>query len=71
VQERTFSPESVAAALAAMPEVIARLLADHVPDALGRCRGCGMPGTGSPYLTAPCGLASVAEAARKIRAAGR
>jgi hypothetical protein len=51
-----------------MPEVIARLLAEHVPDEHGRCRGCGRPGTGIPYLLAPCDLWNVADAARKIRA---
>lgn len=54
--------------LALMPTVITRLLAQHVPDTHGYCRGCGMPGTGTPHLVAPCGLWEVADAARKIRA---
>ena len=62
-------PWEVAAQLARMPEVIARLLAEHVPDEHGRCRGCGRPGTGTPYLLAPCDLWTVADAARRMRAA--
>jgi hypothetical protein len=65
MQDRT---DSVAAALANMPEVVAALLRDHVPDALGRCSACGTPGTGTPHLAAPCSLWRIAEAARKIRA---
>jgi hypothetical protein len=53
--------------LAAMPDVVAALLRDHVPDAHGRCRECGMPGTGTPYLSYPCSLRGIAEAAMKIR----
>jgi hypothetical protein len=53
--------------LALMPSVITRLLAQHVPDEHGRCRGCGMPSTGTPHVVAPCGLWEIAEAARKIR----
>jgi hypothetical protein len=53
--------------LAAMPDVVAALLRDHVPDNLGRCTGCGRPGTGTPYLPAPCSLWTIAETARKIR----
>jgi hypothetical protein len=57
---------AVAAQLACMPDVVARLLAEHVPDRNGRCLGCGFPGTGSPYLRSPCGLWLVAEAARRF-----
>jgi hypothetical protein len=64
-------PTGVAAQLARMPDVIARLLVEHVPDENGRCRGCGLPGTGTPYVPAPCGLWTVAEAARKLRSARR
>jgi hypothetical protein len=55
------------AALAEMPDVIAVLLRDHVPDATGRCRACGRPGTGMPHLVAPCPLYRMAEAARAVR----
>jgi hypothetical protein len=58
----------LAVVLADMPEVVATLLREHVPDGLGRCRACGTPGTGTPHLAAPCSLARIAEAARKIRA---
>jgi hypothetical protein len=51
-----------------MPDVVARLLAEHVPDAYSRCRACGLPGTGTPYVVSPCSLQTVAEAALKIRA---
>lgn len=44
------------AALAEMPDVIAALLRNHVPDA-----------TGMPHLVAPCPLYRMAEAARAVR----
>jgi hypothetical protein len=59
-------PSGIAVQLARMPDVVARLLADHVPDGKGRCRGCGFPGTGSPYIPSPCGLWLVADAARRL-----
>lgn len=59
-------PSGVAAQLARMPDVVARLLIEHVPDRRGRCRGCGFPGTGSPYVKSPCGLWLVADAARRL-----
>jgi hypothetical protein len=59
-------PSPIAAQLALMPAVVARLLAEHVPDSRGRCQGCGMPGTGSPYLAWPCALWLVADAARRL-----
>jgi hypothetical protein len=64
-------PSDLAVQLARMPDVIARLLIEHVPDEKGRCRGCGLPGTGTPYVLSPCGLWIVAEAARKLRATRR
>jgi hypothetical protein len=63
-------PSEVAAQLARMPDVVARLLTEHVPDRKGRCRGCGFPGTGSPYLESPCGLWIVADAARRVARPG-
>jgi hypothetical protein len=59
-------PSGVAVQLARMPDVVARLLAEHVPDQRGRCRGCGFPGTGTPYVPSPCGLWLVADAAQRI-----
>jgi hypothetical protein len=56
--------------MAAMPDVVAALLRDHVPDHLGRCRACGRPGTVTPYLAAPCSLWTIAETARRIRMRG-
>src|SRR3954451_19643051 len=42
-------PRPLSEALAAMPDLRNRLLADHVPDASGhRCRACTTPGTGTP-----------------------
>ena len=39
-------PRPLSEALAAMPDLRNRLLADHVPDASGhRCRACTTPGT--------------------------
>ena len=61
-------PSPVAAQLARMPDVVARLLAEHVPDTYGRCQACGLPGTGSPYVISPCSLQTVAETALNIRA---
>jgi hypothetical protein len=59
----------VAVQLARMPQVVEALLAEHVPDATGRCRGCGLPGTGSAYLAWPCSLWAVADRARRLLAA--
>jgi hypothetical protein len=59
-------PSGIAGQLARMPDVVARLLAEHVPDRKGRCRGCGLPGTGTPHVPAPCALWLVAEAASRI-----
>jgi hypothetical protein len=54
----------LARALAAQPDVVARLIADHVPDDKGRCRGCTRPGTGTPMDYWPCTLSTAADAAR-------
>jgi hypothetical protein len=32
--------------LAGMPDVVQRLIVEHVPGAKNRCRGCTLPGTG-------------------------
>jgi hypothetical protein len=58
----------LATALAGMPVVVAALLRAHAPDGFGRCRACGMPGTGTPYIPAPCPLRTLAETARTIHA---
>jgi hypothetical protein len=62
-------PSPVAAELARMPALVARLLAEHVSDEHGLCRGCGRPGTGTPHVPSPCDLWIVADAARRLRAA--
>jgi len=54
-------------ALAGMPDVVARLLEDPSADAAGRCCACGRPGTGSPYLLAPCSVRGLAERAAAER----
>jgi hypothetical protein len=64
-------PSDIAVVLADMPDVVAALIRDHVPDARGRCRACGTPGTGTPHLPWPCPLRRIADAARKLRAGGR
>jgi hypothetical protein len=51
-----------------MPRVVEALLAQHVPDAGSRCRGCGLPGTGSAYLRWPCSLWLIADTARRLLA---
>lgn len=59
-------PSSIAVQLARMPVVVEALLAQHIPDAKSRCRGCGLPGTGSAYLEWPCSLWLVANSARRL-----
>jgi hypothetical protein len=59
---------ALVAAVAAMPEVAARLLADHVDDGTGRCRGCTRGGCGTPSARFPCTLSALAaEAATRNR----
>ena len=56
-------PRPLSAALAAMPDLRNRLLADHVPDASGhRCPGWCTPGT--PGAHWPCRIREAAEAAQ-------
>ena len=58
-------PRPLSEALAAMPDLRNRLLADHVPDATGhRCRACTTPGTGTPGTHWPCRIREAAEAAQ-------
>ena len=42
--------------MAGLPDVVNTLLAKHVPDDHGRCRGCTKAGTGLPEKTWPCSL---------------
>lgn len=50
--------------IAAQPGGPERLLRKHVDDGHGRCRGCAMPGTGTPRDVWPCAIHWFAEAAR-------
>jgi hypothetical protein len=59
--------QRVAEALAHMPALIARLLAEHAPDGDGNCRKCGRPGYGTPVVEHPCALAALAFAALAVR----
>jgi hypothetical protein len=52
-----------AALLTAHPDAVERLIAEHVPDDHGRCRGCTRPGTGVPGEHWPCTPRLVADAA--------
>lgn len=52
---------SFAAVLAAMPDLLARALAEHVPDDHGRCRECRADdGTSAPW---PCAMRLLADEA--------
>lgn len=55
-----------AAALAAMPGVVDRLLGAHRDDGSGRCRACTTPGRGTPSTAWPCGIAAVAGLAARL-----
>ena len=55
---------SMADVMAGMPGVWRRLLIAHVPDRLGRCRGC-RSNTGSGELW-PCSLHRIATEARQL-----
>ncbi len=55
---------SMADLMADMPGVWRRLLAAHVPDRLGRCRGCRSD-TGSGNLW-PCSLHQIASEAQRL-----
>jgi hypothetical protein len=54
---------SVVAFIADQPGGANRLLARHIPDDAGRCRGCTVPGTGTPDATWPCQIHRFASAA--------
>jgi hypothetical protein len=67
--------------LAGMPDVIGRLIFEHVPDEHDRCRGCTSPGTGRPkdpcrarcasWPTRPGGFGSRGTCPTPIRAIAR
>lgn len=59
---------AIAAELAPMTQVWHRLLEEHVPTPLGRCRGCTQGGTGIPATRWPCGPRKLAEAAATLGA---
>ncbi|QJY46629.1 hypothetical protein [Pseudonocardia broussonetiae] len=52
--------------LSFMPDVYARMLAEHRPAANGRCRSCTQPGTGVPHAPWPCSAHNLAAAAQRI-----
>jgi hypothetical protein len=52
-----------------MPDVIGRVIVEHVPDEHARCRGCTSPGTGRPNDPWPCSLPKLADEAGRLRAA--
>ncbi len=52
--------------LAWQPEITQRLLARHVADDRGRCRGCTKGGTGLPGAKWPCALHFHASAAARL-----
>ena len=48
------------------------MLRKHVDNGAGRCCGCTMPGTGTPYERWPCPIYTFASAALDVaEAAGR
>lgn len=63
---RESPPVPMADVMADMPEVWRRLIDDHVPDRLGRCRGCRSDtGSGERW---PCSLYRIATQARQVHA---
>ena len=56
--------------LAGMPDVVQRLIVEHVPDENNRCRGCTRPGTGRPNEPWPWSLRKLAEQARRLQSGG-
>jgi hypothetical protein len=64
VAERPAAAVPMADVMADMPGVWRRLLAAHVPDRLGRCRGCRSDtGSGERW---PCSLYRIATEARRL-----
>jgi hypothetical protein len=58
--------ERLAEQLALMPDVIAKLVTDHVADSTG-CLGCTRGGTGHPHVSRPCALHRLALMALSVR----
>jgi hypothetical protein len=54
------APSVLVEMLIRWPDMRARLLAEHTDDGNGRCRGCTVPGYGTPGGRWPCVLAVVA-----------
>jgi hypothetical protein len=50
-----------------MPDVIERLMREHVADGSGHCRACTTPGRGTPASPWPCGLFAIARYAHLRR----
>jgi hypothetical protein len=67
MRDATESTDPLIIAIAGMPELVANLLRDHRPDSYGKCKACGLPGTGTPHLGWPCALYTIADRARNIR----
>lgn len=59
--------ERSAAALALMPDTVARLLVKHARDSVGRRQGCTKPGTGYPVASHPFALHQLAVMALAAR----
>lgn len=62
--------QSLATALAEMPDVIERLLAEHVStvdSTVPRCVSCTVPGVGIPGALWPCSVHVLATLAAEIR----
>jgi hypothetical protein len=52
--------------LSTNPDLVQSLMAAHLPDPAGRCRGCTVSGTGTPDRPWPCSLWLTADAARQL-----
>ncbi|MCY7344045.1 MAG: hypothetical protein LH603_19965 [Pseudonocardia sp.] len=60
------SSSELAELIATEPGAPGRLLAVHVSDGAGRCRGCTTPGTGTPLAPWPCSIHFYASAAAEL-----
>jgi hypothetical protein len=58
---------AIASILAGMPDLVHRILSEHVPDDRGRCQECR---GSSPTAAWPCVLREMGEEAREIRDGG-
>ena len=61
----------MAVVMSSMPEVWERLLVEHVPDRLGRCRACATGNGSGAGVHWPCTLQVTAADARLIYLAGQ